>query len=61
MRKIFTLGHSSLPWEEFLALLREYGIDVVVDVRRFPTSKKHPQFTKEPLARGLAEVGIRYE
>ncbi|MCD6129227.1 DUF488 family protein, partial [Candidatus Bipolaricaulota bacterium] len=41
MRKtIFTLGHSSLPWEEFLALLREHGIDVVVDVRRFPTSKK---------------------
>jgi len=62
MRKtIFTLGHSSLPWEEFLALLREHGIDVVVDVRRFPTSRKHPQFTKEPLAQGLAEAGIRYE
>lgn len=38
MATVYTLGHSNLPWEKFTNLLKEYCIELVVDVRRFPTS-----------------------
>lgn len=60
-KAIYTVGHSNLPWEEFVRLLAGFGIEIVADVRRFPTSKKHPHFTREALARGLSQAGIRYE
>ena len=37
--EIFSIGHSNRSIEEFISLLKRYGIEVVVDVRRFPTSK----------------------
>lgn len=58
---VYTVGHSSLPWDAFVALLTEFSIEIVADVRRFPTSRKHPQFAREAMAAGLREVGIRYE
>ena len=45
--------------EEFVALLKHLGVEIVVDVRRFPTSK-FEHFRKEELARSLPEMGIDY-
>jgi uncharacterized protein (DUF488 family) len=57
---VFTIGHSTRSFDEFLALLREAGIECVVDVRRFPMSRRHPQFNAEALAASLAAAGIGY-
>jgi uncharacterized protein (DUF488 family) len=46
--------------DDFLALLRGHGIERLVDVRRFPGSRRHPHFGAEPLERALAQAGIRY-
>jgi uncharacterized protein (DUF488 family) len=43
-----------------VALLAEAGVELLVDVRRFPGSRRHPHFAREPLARALAEAGIAY-
>lgn len=58
--RFYTVGHSSRSAEEFLATLRPYGIDFVVDVRRFPGSERNPQFDADALAETLAEHGIGY-
>jgi len=57
---IFTIGHSNRSWEDFAALLTEFGIDAVVDVRRYPTSRKFPHFNREAMRRALLEMGIEY-
>ena len=57
---LFTVGHSTHPIEEFIALLRSHEIEEIDDVRRFPGSKRHPQFNPEALGRSLAEAGIAY-
>jgi len=57
---IWTIGHSTRPIEEFIALLAEYHIEAIADVRRFPGSKKFPQFGKEALAATLARLAIGY-
>jgi uncharacterized protein (DUF488 family) len=58
---VFTIGHSTHAIEDFVALLRGAGIDGVADVRRFPGSRRHPQFGSDALAASLAEAGIAYE
>jgi uncharacterized protein (DUF488 family) len=60
MPPLFTVGHSTRPIEELLALLAEHGIETLVDVRRFPGSRRHPQFSRDALAASLAEAGIQY-
>jgi uncharacterized protein (DUF488 family) len=57
---VYTVGHSTLALDEFLALLRAHGIAAVVDVRRYPASRRHPHFGREALARALADAGIEY-
>ncbi|HEX6748157.1 MAG TPA: DUF488 domain-containing protein [Longimicrobium sp.] len=57
---IYTIGHSTRTIEQFIALLRENGIELLVDVRRFPGSRRHPQFGSAQLAASLAEAGIGY-
>jgi uncharacterized protein (DUF488 family) len=57
---IYTIGHSTHAIEKFLGLLQIHDIKSLVDVRRFPTSRKHPQFTKENLAQSLTQAGIVY-
>ena len=57
---VFTIGHSTRTIAAFLALLREARVDCVVDVRRFPGSRRHPQFNSEALSQSLAEAGILY-
>jgi len=58
---VWTIGHSTLPIEEFIPLLTANGISVLADVRRFPGSRRHPQFGAEALSAALGESGIRYE
>jgi uncharacterized protein (DUF488 family) len=50
---IFTLGHSNLPLEAFLALLQAYGIERLVDIRTIPRSRHNPQFNDTDLASSL--------
>lgn len=57
---IWTIGHSTLPIESFLDALRLNGIALLVDVRRFPGSRRHPQFGRDPLPGSLAAAGIEY-
>jgi uncharacterized protein (DUF488 family) len=57
---VHTLGHSTLTLDEFLALLEAHGLDAVADVRRFPASRRHPHFAREPLAAALAAGGSAY-
>ncbi len=60
MKKIYTIGHSTLTIAEFLLALECYGIKTLVDIRRFPGSRKYPQFNQENLETSLEEVGIKY-
>lgn len=57
---IFTVGHSTRAIEELLALLAEHSVDLLVDVRRFPGSRRYPQFGRDALAASLARAGIGY-
>jgi len=57
---IFTLGHSTLPIERFIALLRAYGIERLVDIRTVPRSRHNPQFNDTALASTLRTEHIEY-
>ena len=57
---IFTLGHSTLPIERFVALLRAYGIERLVDIRTVPRSRHNPQFNDSALAGTLAAEHVEY-
>lgn len=58
---IYTVGHSTRSIDEFITLLASQAIDCVVDVRRFPGSRKYPQFNQTPLQESLEaeEIGYR--
>jgi len=57
---IFTIGHSTHPFEEFAAMLAAHGIRQLVDVRTIPKSRRHPQYNTESLAAELPNLGIDY-
>jgi uncharacterized protein (DUF488 family) len=57
---VFTIGHSTRTTAELLELLRAHGVQLLVDVRRFPGSRRHPQFGRDALAAALAEAAIEY-
>ena len=59
--RIWTIGHSTRAIDEFISLLKENGVKLLVDVRTWPGSKRYPQFNKEALAESLTANGIRYE
>jgi len=59
--RLWTIGHSTRKIDQFISLLEENGIKLVVDVRSLPGSKRFPQFNKEALSASLHKVGIRYE
>jgi uncharacterized protein (DUF488 family) len=60
IKKVWTIGHSTRSFEEFLALLKQFGIDLLVDVRTFPGSRRYPHFNKEFLAQSLKQNKIDY-
>jgi uncharacterized protein (DUF488 family) len=57
----FTIGHSTRPIDEFVALLTTSEVKLVVDVRTVPRSRRNAQFNRETLPASLAEQGIAYE
>lgn len=57
---IWTVGHSTRSLEEFLALLAGYRIEAVADVRRFPGSRRNPQYSPGTLRAALAAAGMEY-
>lgn len=57
---LFTIGHSNLPADHFLARLREHGITAVADVRSVPFSRRYPWFSGRILAERLQSQGIAY-
>ena len=59
-RMIWTVGHSTRTAEKFLEILLAHGIEVLVDVRTFPGSRRYPQFNKDELSESLSRHGIRY-
>ena len=58
---IFTIGHSNLPFEQFVSLLKEHKIGLVADIRRYPSSRKFPHFNRSILYERLADEGIDYQ
>jgi len=58
---IWTIGHSTRSLDEFLELLGEHRIELLADIRRFPTSQRVPWSEKAALAAKLGERGIDYE
>lgn len=57
---IFTIGHSTHPLAEFLAILVAHGVTLLADVRTVPRSRHNPQFNKETLPAALEGEGIAY-
>ena len=58
--QLFSIGHSNQTLDRFLDLLTQHGIEALVDIRRFPGSKKYPHWGQENLAAALQEAGIEY-
>ena len=56
-----TVGHGTLPEADFAALVADAGIGIIVDVRSFPASRRHPQFRREAMERWLPDAGVAYE
>jgi uncharacterized protein (DUF488 family) len=59
-RKVWTVGHSNRELEEFLEILRSHHVEAIADVRRFPGSRRYPQFGSDPLAEALAHIDVAY-
>ncbi|MGZ9097682.1 MAG: DUF488 domain-containing protein [Micavibrio sp.] len=57
---IYTIGHSTHPIDEFIAMLKAAGVNTLVDVRSVPRSRTNPQFNKDSLPDALAGTGISY-
>lgn len=58
--QVFTIGHSTRSSDDLVALLREQGISLLADIRRFPGSKRYPHFASQAMAAWLPENGIAY-
>jgi uncharacterized protein (DUF488 family) len=59
-QEIFTIGHGRRPGAELVECLLEAEVETLVDVRRFPVSRRNPQFSQAALAATLTEAGIAY-
>jgi uncharacterized protein (DUF488 family) len=57
---VFTIGHGTRPVEELIACLREADVETLVDVRRFPGSRRNPQFGQAALTETLRDAGVAY-
>jgi uncharacterized protein (DUF488 family) len=58
---VYTIGHSSRTIDEFMDLLHEQRIEALIDVRRFPGSRRYPHFGAQALANTLEAAGIAYQ
>jgi uncharacterized protein (DUF488 family) len=57
---VWTIGHSTRTLTEFLQLLALHRVELIADVRRYPGSRRWPQFTGPTLKKSLATAGISY-
>ena len=57
---VYTIGHSTRPIDEFIALLQAHGVTQLADVRTIPKSRRHPHFAQEALSVSLPVAGISY-
>ncbi len=57
---IWTIGHSTLPIDDFIGALTSFNIQALADVRSFPGSRRYPQFNKDNLRSSLAAAEIEY-
>jgi len=57
---VYTVGHSTRSFEEFVEILSSYNITCLIDVRTVPRSRYSPQFNKETLSAALRVLGIKY-
>src|SRR5580692_9609057 len=57
---LFSIGHSNIPADRFVALLRKAGVNAVADVRSTPYSRFFPWFSRKPFEQRLAAEGIGY-
>lgn len=60
MTTVWTVGHSSRPLTQFEGLLLQFGIEAIADVRRFPGSRRQPQYARDPLEISLRAQNISY-
>jgi uncharacterized protein (DUF488 family) len=58
--RVYTIGHGTRPLPELVETLARAGVGTLVDVRRFPGSRRNPQFNQGPLAEAAAQAGIAY-
>jgi uncharacterized protein (DUF488 family) len=58
--RILTIGHSTRTIEDFTNLLEAHGVQLIVDIRTVPRSRRNPQFNEDTLAGSLKELGIDY-
>jgi uncharacterized protein (DUF488 family) len=58
---VFTIGHSTRPLAEFVNLLQQADVTLVVDVRTVPRSRTNPQYNRETLPLSLSEFHIAYD
>ena len=58
--RVHTVGHGTRPLEELVQILVDARVETLVDVRRFPGSRRNPQFNVDPLRDALGEAGIAY-
>lgn len=59
-RTLFTIGHSTRNWDEFVAMLKAWNIRDLVDVRTAPRSRTYPWFCKERMEKAIPKLGMRY-
>jgi uncharacterized protein (DUF488 family) len=57
---VYTVGHGTQPVEELVTMLRNANVQSLVDVRRYPGSRRNPQFNRDALEETLASAAIRY-
>ena len=59
--ELFTIGHSTHPADRFVGLLRRHAVELLCDVRRFPGSRRNPQFNAGVVRGSLTAAGIGYQ
>jgi len=57
---VYTIGHSTREWEDFVSVLKTHQIGTLLDIRAFPMSRRMPHFNREHMEKALAEAGIEY-
>ena len=57
---LYTVGHSTRPIEDFVALLKAHGVEQLIDIRTIPRSRTNPQFNRDTLPKTLKRAGIVY-